>query len=289
MLSFEHNLSQIIGDYEIKLTHTMYLPKTGSKKPCILYLHGGGLLYGTRHDLPKAHLTAIVQSGYPVLALSYPLAPSVPIDIILKSVHESIRWFSQDPASLSLQTDDFYLWGRSSGAYLMFHTAEKCLENHEKMPLGLINFYGYSGFDSPTFKTPRFLKGRAVIPRKAVLKFVEDPTVITDDPAMRRIILYEYARQTAEWTTLLGLVKLTPSLFSLKHETFSRFPRSFNTASNTDEDVPFSESKSISKIIPNSIFIPVYNRPHDFDTDAEEPQTVKVYDRLIQWLGVATG
>ena len=47
-------------------------------KACILYFHGGGLLYGHSEDLPRAHLKRLTSAGYPVASFEYPLALQEP-------------------------------------------------------------------------------------------------------------------------------------------------------------------------------------------------------------------
>lgn len=41
----------------------------------ILYLHGGGLLYGDRDDLPEPYRNLLLDAGYTLYCLDYPLAP----------------------------------------------------------------------------------------------------------------------------------------------------------------------------------------------------------------------
>ena len=62
---------------------TVYFDTEQKTKACILYFHGGGLLFGTRTDLPKLHLTALTEAGYCIAACDYQLDPAVKIDRIL--------------------------------------------------------------------------------------------------------------------------------------------------------------------------------------------------------------
>ena len=56
---------------EINLEHpaypkyaTVYSEKDTDAKACILYFHGGGLLYGSREDLPRRHIDTLTRAGY---------------------------------------------------------------------------------------------------------------------------------------------------------------------------------------------------------------------------------
>ena len=40
-------------------------------KACILYFHGGGLLYGTKTVLPDFHVKTLTVAGYQIIAFVY--------------------------------------------------------------------------------------------------------------------------------------------------------------------------------------------------------------------------
>ena len=50
---------------------TLYFDTDHKPKACILYFHGGGLLYGTRTDLPEFHLTSMTEAGYCIIAFEH--------------------------------------------------------------------------------------------------------------------------------------------------------------------------------------------------------------------------
>ncbi len=42
---------------------TVYRDPQAAPKACLLYFHGGGLLYGSRCDLPAAHIRFLTEAG----------------------------------------------------------------------------------------------------------------------------------------------------------------------------------------------------------------------------------
>lgn len=274
---------QSINGQSLTLQYTLYHTEPSSK-PCIIYLHGGGLIYGTRNDLPTSRLDQLLSEGYSLLAIDYPLAPQSPLETIIESVYQSVLWYLQMADHLPIDQKDYLLWGRSSGAYLMFRATDLLLQNHHTLPKALINFYGYADFNHDLFFESRQLKGRPKLSEKMVVPLIDEKGPLVDDPSMKRVLLYEYARQHNAWMTLLGIKNIKAPLFNTASERLSQFPRSFNTASSGDEDVPFSSSKNIAKAIPHSLFVPVYHLPHDFDTNQDDPQVDSVYERLLEWL-----
>ena len=113
---------------------TVYFDTDHKPKACILYFHGGGLLYGTRTDLPEFHRTSMTEAGYCIIAFDYPLAPSAKLDLILDDVCASINHYIEDfssyyaaftetpsesqTAPAPTEALPYFLWGRSAGAYL---------------------------------------------------------------------------------------------------------------------------------------------------------------------------
>ena len=82
---------------EINLEHpaypkyaTVYSEKDTDAKACILYFHGGGLLYGSREDLPRRHIDTLTRAGYIIISYDYPLAPAARLDTIMGDVRRSL-------------------------------------------------------------------------------------------------------------------------------------------------------------------------------------------------------
>ena len=110
---------------EINLKHpaypkyaTVYSEKDTDAKACILYFHGGGLLYGSREDLPRRHIDTLTRAGYIIVSYDYPLAPAARLDTIMGDVCSSITHYINHPEIYCGRKLPFFLWGRSAGAYL---------------------------------------------------------------------------------------------------------------------------------------------------------------------------
>ena len=51
----------------------------------LFYLHGGGLLYGERDDLPTPYVNMLLSAGYTIVSADYPLAPESCYSEIIES------------------------------------------------------------------------------------------------------------------------------------------------------------------------------------------------------------
>ena len=59
---------------------TVYTKADIPQKAVILYFHGGGLVYGSREDLPDFHIETLTNAGFTIISFDYPLAPESKID-----------------------------------------------------------------------------------------------------------------------------------------------------------------------------------------------------------------
>ena len=65
---------------------------------------------------------------------------------------------------------------------------------------------------------------------------------IWDDPLMSRYLLYHYAVQQNLLPSFYGVD--SPDEFALSKETLYSFPKTFSSASSSDEEIPFRYSKN---------------------------------------------
>ncbi|WP_288221187.1 alpha/beta hydrolase fold domain-containing protein [uncultured Clostridium sp.] len=271
----------------ITLNMTLYKSRKDRKNVTILYFHGGGLLYGVRDDLPKIYVNQFLDAGYDLLLLDYPLAPESNIDTILNSSLDEIQYFLDNYNILfNLSSNDFILFGRSAGAYLSLMMCNMLINNNKKMPLALISLYGYSRLDEVEFNTPNkyYLK----LPKVSYENFsnIISSHPITYGPMSERFSLYIKVRQDGNWTKVLlnedSLEDL--SKYSINDDNLRKFPPTFLAAATSDPDVPYRISKKLSKTIPNSKLITIYDEVHDFDRDTNNNSGIDTYNKIINWL-----
>ena len=239
----------------------------------VLYLHGGGLVYGSKSDLPTDLKTRFLTKGYSVIALDYPLAPNHSLKEILEALEKTVSYL----LDTIIKDRPFGICGRSAGSFLMLHLT-KYLQKSHVSPHFLVNFYGYT--DLQFIDDPREL-----IPQKIEAKQIEGidlKSPIQDDPSLSRYLLYHYAVQQHLLPEYYGIETLAE--FALTKEALEHFPRTFSTASTSDKEIPFRYSKSLARSIPNSRFVPLYYLDHDFLKDIEKPEVQRLLDTLEEWL-----
>lgn len=269
---------------ETPIKATFHQALNDRKNLSILYLHGGGLVYGDKDDLPKEYVQLFVESGYDLVMLDYLLAPESSLDDIIKNLEETINHFTNHIyKEIGLTTPKYVLFGRSAGSYLALLAATR---NNIMQPSGLIIFYGYHSLAETFSSTPNshFLK-MPTIPN-SLISAITGNKPLTYGPIQKRYALYIYARQTGNWLSLLAskVERSELSRYSLDDDDLKKLPPTFLAASTSDNDVPFEMSKIMGEIIPSAYLHIVHNSDHDFDRDPKDRKAIEAYYCLLSWM-----
>ena len=277
---------------------TIYKNPDATSRACILYFHGGGLLYGSRCDLPEAHLEQFTSAGFPVIAFDYPLAPACDVKNILQDVIDSVNTYLTEPDLFQITAPGadplpYVLLGRSSGAYLTLLAAAS-MGKHDfpmpddmpvltKAPVGVLSYYGYGFLEDLWYETPsNYYQTLPAVPETILNDLPQ--SVHTEGPLATHYSAYVYARQSGKWKSLfyhgrekyfllydsLRLCKELPCLV-------------FCTHSTGDTDVPFAEFQKLAEKYSARRFI-ASGSQHDFDRDTERAQAQLLLKETIAFL-----
>lgn len=239
--------------------------------PIAIYFHGGGLIYGSKNDLPHSLINTFLKKGINIISIDYFLAPNSSISTIIKDTFTTVDILIHQ----LFPNQSYLLIGRSSGSFLMFQTMQLIIQNGVRFPSRLINFYGYANLE-------HLHKHQNIFPSDEFKNF-DFELPIKDDPTFERFILYKEALDSQSLNRLLNLTANDSKKFIITDDILQQFPPSFHTASTTDKEVPFLNSKNLSKKIPNSLLVPVYYLEHDF-LKVNHPEVAKVFLSLEEWL-----
>lgn len=254
-------------------------------KACILYFHGGGLLYGNAEDLPSLHLQQLTDAGYPVISFEYPLAPAAKLDVIAESVTDSINHYVKNRESYTNGNLPYILFGRSAGAYLCLIAAAH--GKLEEKPAGILSYYGYGFLCDRWFEEPsRHYCGLPSVSASCLDAVPQE--IHTSGDLDTHYSVYVYARQSGNWKSLIyeGREKFFYLDYSLR--TCDTLPCPLFAAHSTnDPDVPYAEFLSLCEKYKPTRFISAGN-VHDFDRDEAFPDTVKLLSETISFLNDVT-
>jgi acetyl esterase len=263
----------------IDLHADYYAAKEPRKNKTIIYFHGGGLVYGSRTDLPSQYLELFLNSGYDFFTVDYPLYPETDVDDILKYCCSALDWFiNNGETMLGLSSTDYILFGRSAGGYIANYLTAHFVNQR---PLKLISLYSYFDLIDEKLMNPNSHYLKYPIVTQNMIQNIIQKNPISTGKLEKRYLFYVYLRQKGIW---ISPDKDVRTRLSISEETISKFPPTFLTASSTDTDVPYEQSLRMHKLIENSLFYTVNNEQHDYDKDYKNPAAIELYNKIIDWL-----
>lgn len=254
-------------------------------KACILYFHGGGLLYGNADDLPSLHLQKLTDAGYPVISFEYPLAPAAKLDVIAASVTNSVNDYIKNREAYGYHALPYILFGRSAGAYLCLIAAAH--GNLAEKPAGILSYYGYGFLYDHWFEEPsRYYRTLPAVTDSCLQGVPQE--IHTSGDLDSHYSIYVYARQTGRWKSLIyeGREKFFYLDYSLR--TCDALPCPLFAAHSTnDPDVPYAEFLALCEKYQPTRFISAGN-VHDFDRDTTTADTEKLLSETLSFLETLT-
>lgn len=282
----------MLQEKELKITNsiyekhaTIYYDSEIPPKSCILYFHGGGLLYGMRTDLPALHKETLTQAGYSIIAFDYPLAPSAKLDLVLEDVNASINDYLENFSRYTGEKLPYFLWGRSAGAYLclLAGAGGKCREN----PAGILSYYGYGFLCDGWFMTPSNYYRSLPPVGDTVLRTIPSGIHGSGDLATHYGV-YVYARQEGNWVDLIYAGRQKYFYLNYTLRACEKMPCPLFCAHSTgDTDVPYAEFLELCNRFQPQRFVASHNM-HDFDRDEKSPVTARLLEATVKFLDLKT-
>jgi acetyl esterase/lipase len=125
-----HDEHLLTRDDGATLAVSVFRPATApASGPGIVYLHGGGMVFGSRYGGVQAYLPFVASHGAVVVAVDYRLAPEHPDPVPVEDCYATLRWVAEHAAELGIDRDRVVVAGQSAGAGL---AAGVCLLARER-------------------------------------------------------------------------------------------------------------------------------------------------------------
>jgi acetyl esterase/lipase len=214
-------------------------------QPCVMWIHGGGLIFGSRTMSPRPFLAeALIDRGFIIASVDHRLAPEVKLEEIVEDVGELWRWLHDaGPNLFGVDPRRICAAGASAGAYLALIAGYKLLPK----PRAVASLWGFGDITAPWeaepsehyLKAPMVSRGDAL----ASLPLTPIPTASGED----RSLFYLYCRQQGLWLQEVTGHSLPGDLEWLQqycplHHIEQDFPPTVLVHGLNDSDVPASES-----------------------------------------------
>ena len=121
------------------------------RRPVIIWIHGGALIFGNRGMLPPDERDEFLKAGYVLVAIDYRLAPETKLTEILKDVDDAYKWVQdKGPALFHVDPQHVAVIGQSAGAYLALMAGIR----GRPSPKAIVSFYGYGNISGDWYSRP---------------------------------------------------------------------------------------------------------------------------------------
>lgn len=130
----------------------LYRPAREGPLPLLVFLHGGGWLFGDLDTHDAMHRILAARSGCAVLGVGYRLAPEHPFPAGLNDCSAALAWAQQEAANLGCDPARIALGGESAGANFAAALTLKLRDAGEMQPLFQLLVHPVTdlGFDFPS-------------------------------------------------------------------------------------------------------------------------------------------
>lgn len=222
----------------------------GAAQPCVIWIHGGGLIFGSRTASPRPTLlAALLRRGFVVVSIDHRLAPETKLLDIVEDVHAAWHWVrTQGPALFGIDPERIGIAGGSAGAYLALIGGYTL----QPGPRALASFSGYGDITAPWEAEPSaHYREWPPVAREDAERTVGVVPVSEPPADVDRSVFYLYCRQQGRW-----LIEVTGRDLRDGAKWFDRycptrnvtasFPPTILVHGTADTDVPHDESEKLA-------------------------------------------
>lgn len=262
-----------------------------NNSPVIIYIHGGGLIWGSRKDMPKKQIEMYNSAGFTVISIDYRLAPETKLPHIIEDIKDAIMWVkSEGPGLFGIDANKIAVVGSSAGGYLALMAG-----TFDEKPKAIVSLYGYGDISGDwALKPSEAFLSRPSITWEQASCCIGNKTV--SEGKIDRFLFYTYCRQRGNWIyqvsgpNLIINKKQMHSLCPIKN-ICDKYPTTLLIHGDVDDDVPYEQSLLMNEELCNhkvdSRIITVKGAKHAFDYEMNNPAAVESVEAVIDFLNRA--
>ncbi|MFD2115055.1 alpha/beta hydrolase [Paenibacillus yanchengensis] len=257
--------------------------------PLIIFIHGGGLVWGSKDDMHKEQIKRYTEAGFNVFSVDYRLAPETKLPEIRDDIAYLLKWIKTDASSIfGFDSKRVAVIGNSAGGYLALLSG-----TFDIKPDAIVSFYGYGQITGDWYRNASSHFTAMPTVTKSLAEQLVQPTPIAAAPIHTRYAIYLYCRQTGSWLDWVAGKKLAEDSAALKkfapiELADSNYPATFLIHGNADEDVPYAESVAMKLKLDtagvSNELLTIDNGKHNFDANMSDPNAIYAVEQTIKFL-----
>jgi len=139
---------KVVDGCEVKLD--VFRPADAVVRPVVVWIHGGALVQGSRHDWPGL-VAFYVDQGYCYVSIDYRLAPETMAPAIVEDIVDAVAWIRKEgPSRFHVDPNRLAVTGGSAGGYLALMAGWRV----QPPPQAMVSFCGYGEILGPWLAEP---------------------------------------------------------------------------------------------------------------------------------------
>ncbi|WLV24988.1 alpha/beta hydrolase [Aciduricibacillus chroicocephali] len=266
-----------------------FYPARSKNAPLLIYIHGGGLIWGSKKDLNNEQLHLYNEAGYNVFSINYRLAPETKLPEIATDLADCMRWVQEDaPAEMNYDRERVAVIGSSAGGYLSLLSGTFPVK-----PKAIISFYGYGNILGGWYRMPsRYFNKDKKVPEPLARQLIGNQP-ISEAPIEKRYGIYLFCRQQGKW--LDYVTGMSPILEMNRLKQYcpidladTSYPPTLLLHGDADDDVPYSESVNMNEKLQelgvDSSLITIPDGAHQFDLEMDKPEVKETFIEVLDFL-----
>lgn len=277
---------KVVNDCEIK--GDLYAVED-EHAPLLVYIHGGGLVWGTKEDIAKEQVALYNHAGYHVFSIDYRLAPETKLPEIIKDIEDALLWVKNQNI-FPFDRNRIGVIGGSAGAYLALTTG-----TFKVKPQAIVSFYGYGNILGDWYlkPSPHYVK-TTIVPEMLAKQLIQ-PKEISAAPIEKRYAIYLFCRQQGKWLDYVTDANPVVNQDQLKaycpiEKVDETYPPTLLLHGDRDEDVPYEESVQFAEALKKANvahdLITIKNGKHVFDDNMSQPQVKEAFAEVLRFLEI---
>jgi len=276
-------------DCDIRLD--LHIPEeTVPQMPLIVWIHGGGLMFGSRDAIEAVgQVEMYLNAGFIVASIDYRLAPETKTPGIVEDVLDAFRWVREEAPNVApADPDRIGVVGHSAGGYL----ALTCGWRVTPRPKAVVSFYGYGDPTGAWANTP--LELPFTISADEAGKAVGNGVLTNSWDMEGRGKYYTYLRQEGLFAKeITGYDPETEAdslaLFCPVLHVDQDYPPTLLLHGENDGDVPYEQSVLMAEAFQahnvEHRLITMPGGPHGFDYECpDDPNVIQAKKEVVEFL-----
>jgi acetyl esterase/lipase len=244
---------KMVGDSSILAD--VYAAVGTEPKPVVIWIHGGGLAFGTRMWMPEQQLKRYHEAGFVVVSIDHRLIPETKIPEIIEDVEAAYEWVrSEGPGLFDADPERIAFIGHSSGGYLALMAGVVL----EPKPKAIISVYGFGDLTGDWTVLPNeYFNQQPAISEADARAVVGTPNISSGSvqySPQKRPKFFAYTKQQGIWGfEATGHDPATEPEWFKPYEPLknigSDFPATMIVHGDLDTDVPIAQAYILADVL----------------------------------------